>query len=62
MTVKELKEILSKFPDHLTVMVMNSDYDPCLNPIFYTPVKNVSMGVNEGDGLLFIDDYEEEEH
>lgn len=61
MTVKELKERLEQFPDNLTVMVMNSDYGPCLNPVFFAPATNVSRGVNENDNLLFIDDYEEED-
>lgn len=57
-TVKELKEKLNQFPDSLEVVV-----DSYLLPdhIWYVPVKNVSVGVNEFDGLVFIDDYEEDE-
>lgn len=61
MTVKELKGKLDQFPDNLIVMVASSYYDSCLNPIYYAPATNISIGVNEEDGLLFIDDYEEED-
>lgn len=60
MTVKELKERLNQFPDNLIIVVPNSDYDPCLNPIYYTPARKLSIGVNEDDGLLLIDDYMED--
>ena len=59
MTVKELKEKLNQFDDNLIVMI------PCENPdqceyFPFTSAKNVSQGVNEADGCLFIDDYEED--
>lgn len=58
MTVRELIEALASFPDSAQVVI--SSY---LLPdhIWYIPVKNVSIGVNEFDGLVFIDDYEETE-
>lgn len=58
MTVKELKEKLDQFPDNSPV-VISSYFLPA--HIWYVPVKNVSIGVNELDGLVFIDDYEEED-
>lgn len=53
MTVKELKEALNKFDDRLIVLAGNAEG--------YIEVINVSQGVNELDGLLFLDDYVEEE-
>lgn len=61
MTVKELKEKLNQFPDNLVVVVPNSDLHRLPDPIWYVPARNVSRGCNENDGLLFIDDYVEEE-
>lgn len=61
MTVRELKEILKQFPDHLIVMIPNAyvDYEE-LYPEYAIPAKNVYRGVNEEDGCLFIDAYEED--
>jgi hypothetical protein len=56
-TVKELKEKLNQFPDNL-IVVVGSRFLP--DHIWYVPVENVSSGVNEFDGLVFIDDCEED--
>lgn len=52
MTVKELKEKLNEFDDRLLV------YFPVGEG--YNLLLNVYQGVNEADGCLFLDDYEEE--
>ena len=59
-TVKELKEQLAEFPDDLIVVIPSGDWGT-LEGDWYTPAKNISKGVNECDGLLLIDDYEEDE-
>ena len=60
MTVKELKEKLEQFDDSLLVMIPNKYWkEPCQS--FAVPARNVSQGVNELDGCLFIDEYEEDE-
>ena len=56
MTVKELKEKLEKFDDHLIVMIPNEK-----NFVGYVVAHNVSQGVNEFDGAVFIDDYVEDD-
>lgn len=61
MTVKELKEMLNQFPDDLIVMIPNADLHYMAAPIWNVPATNVSRGVNECDGCLFIDAYEEDE-
>ena len=58
MTVRDLKELLSVFPENAQVVVCSSLLP---NHTWYIPVKNISAGVNEFDGLVFIDDYEEED-
>lgn len=58
MTVKELKEKLNRFDDNLHVMIPNNDPE---DNIWYVPATNVSQGVNELDGGLFIDGYVEED-
>lgn len=60
MTIKQLKEELDKFPEDLIVMVPNSDLHRSPRPIWFLPATGVSRGVNEGDGLVFIDNYEED--
>ena len=60
MTVKELKEELRKFDDNLLVMIPRTDPDP-KDWLGFVSVKNISQGVNELDGCLFLDDYTEEE-
>ena len=64
MTVKELKERLNQFPDNFIVMIPNIDYrcpwDTYENEPHDVPAVNVTCGVNEYDGCLFIDSYEED--
>ena len=54
MTVKELKEKLNKFDDNLIVMA-------CTDMGGFFKITNISKGINEFDGCLFIDDYEEQD-
>ena len=56
MTVKEFKEKLNQFDDHLIVMIADN-----MSEWGYFPARNVSQGINEFDGCLFIDDYEEDD-
>lgn len=58
MTVKELKEKLNQFDDNLVVMIPNSDWD--LAKSHAVPATSITRGVNEMDGCVFIDDYEED--
>ena len=58
MTVKELKEKLAQFPDNLIVMIPNSDLRK--TPFWSIPATSVTRRVNEEDGCVFIDSYEEE--
>lgn len=60
MTVKELKEQLNKFPDNCIVCIPNIDWDKVGN-VNYVVAQNVAQGVNELDGIVFIDDYVEDE-
>ena len=60
MTVKELKERLNEFPDNLIVMIPDPSWRPDKHWFPYIPATSVSMGVNETDGCVFIDDYEED--
>ena len=60
MTVKELKEKLSQFPDNCIVCVPNINWDVVGN-VGYVPAQHVSQGINELDGIVFIDDYMEDE-
>ena len=61
MTVKELKEKLEQFPDNYIVMIYNAEnaIDNTIYP--YIPATCVSRGVDELDGCVFIDDYEEQD-
>lgn len=60
MTVKELKEKLNKFPDHLIVMIPNRYWeDPCQK--YDVAAAHLSRGINEFDGCLFISDYVEDD-
>ena len=61
MTVKELIEKLSQFPDDFIVMIPNIDWMPYGNKPQDIPAKHVARGINEADGCVFIDDYEEDE-
>ena len=61
MTVKELIEKLSQFPDDLIVMIPNIDWNPFNKKPQDVPAKHIARGLNEADGCIFIDDYEEDE-
>ena len=55
MTVKELKEKLEQFDDNFIVMIPNKDYyleDPAFPDVV---AKDVYQGVNEADGVIFIE-------
>ncbi len=56
MTVRELKEELNKYNDNLRVFVPTVDGK---TPYYYE-ILNVSQGVNEMDGMLVLDDYEDD--
>lgn len=61
MTIKELKEKLEQFDDNLIVMVPNKDYyleDPAFPDVV---AKHVYQGVNEADGVVFIEGAWEED-
>ena len=60
MTVIELRELLSQFDDDLIVMIPNICWRPKKGVPVDVPAKNVSQGVNEYDGCIFISDYEED--
>lgn len=60
MTVKELREKLFEFSDNLIVMIPNIDWNPYGNEPECVVARNVARGVNEADGCVFIDDYEED--
>lgn len=60
MTVKELKEKLNLFPDNCIVCIPSIDWDS-VGSVNYTVAQNVSQGVNELDGIVFIDDYVEDD-
>lgn len=60
MTVKELKEKLNLFPDSCIVYIPPIDWSSSGN-VNYTVARNVSQGVNELDGIVFIDDYVEDD-
>ena len=55
MTVKELKEKLTQFPEDCVVLI------PSNNAFIYTRAENVTMGFNEMDGCVIIDEYVEED-
>lgn len=61
MTVKELKEKLNQFDDNLIVMIPNMNYYRDFDGWYNVPATHVSQGVNELDGCVFIDDYQEED-
>ena len=50
MTVKELINELSKYPDNFLVLISDAESD-----IGYTVVSDTTRGVNEFDGCVFID-------
>ena len=61
MTVKELKEKLNDFNDNFIVMIPNADWHPYSLMPHNVPVTNVSRGVNEADGCVFLDYYVEDD-
>ena len=61
MTVKELREKLNQFDDNLIVMIPNAGWHPFSIMQPDIPATSVSRGVNEADGCVFIDNYEEDE-
>ena len=58
MTVKELKEKLNQFDDHLIVYIIDEDKLGKIWP--WTTDINLSQGVNEADGCVFLDNYIED--
>ena len=60
MTVKELKEKLSRFPDNCIVCIPTINWDVVGN-VNYVAAQNVAQGINEFDGIVFIDDYVEDD-
>lgn len=62
MTVKELRERLEEFDDNLIVMIPNIDWTPLGDEFADVPARHLVQGVNEFDGCLFIDDYEEDSY
>jgi hypothetical protein len=62
MTVKELKEKLNQFHDNCIVCIPNVDFDPQKKDSFsYIPALNIAQGVNELDGIVFMDSYVEDD-
>ena len=61
MTVRELIEKLERFPENLIVMIPNERLYLDPKAIWCVPAACVSRGINECDGCLFIDDYEEDD-
>ena len=56
MTVKELINELSKYPDNFLVLMSDTESD-----VGYTVVSDITRGVNEFDGGIFIDKSEGDE-
>ena len=61
MTVKELKERLNQFHDNCIVCIPNEDRYRLPGAKDYVVALNVAQGCNEFDGLVFIDDYVEDD-
>lgn len=61
MTVKELKEQLNNFPDHCKVFIPNLRYYAALEGSPYISVTRISRGINELDGMVILDNYEEDD-
>ena len=57
MTVKELINGLSRYPDNFLVLMFDAESD-----IGYTRVSDITRGVNEFDGCVFIDKSEGDEN
>jgi hypothetical protein len=61
MTVRELKDKLNEFDDDLIVLIPNAGWHPYSITPPEIPATGVSRGVNELDGCVIIDDYEEDD-
>ena len=61
MTVRELKERLEQFPENCVVLIPNVSWNPYGRTPSHVPATNVSIGCNEFDGCVFLDEYEEDE-
>lgn len=57
MTVKELINWLSRYPDNFLVLIPDAELD-----IGYTAVLNITRGLNEFDGCIFIEKSEGDEN
>ena len=60
MTVKELKEKLNQFHDNCIVCIPTINWD-MVGHVNYVVAQNVTQGINEFDGIVFIDDYVEDD-
>ena len=60
MTVKELRRKLCEFDDNAIVLIPNSGLYRFSSPIWYVPAFTVTRGINELDGYVFIDSFDEE--
>ena len=60
MTVKELKEKLDQFPENCVVLIPDTRWIPSKNWLPYTRATSITIGINELDGCVIIDDYEED--
>lgn len=61
MTVHELIEKLEQFRRNCVVMIPNPSWNPDGHTPSHVPVASVTIGVNEADGCVFLDDYEEDD-
>ena len=61
MTVRELIEKLEQFPENCVVLVPNENLYRDSPAKWYVVAEHVARGVNEMDGCVIIDDYEEDE-
>ena len=61
MTVRELIEKLEQFPENCVVLIPNCGWHPYSIEPTMIRATGVALGVNEFDGYVIIDDYEEEE-
>lgn len=61
MTVRELKEKLEQFPENCVVLIPNVSWNPDEHTPSHVPVRSVTIGCNELDGCVFLDDYVEDD-
>jgi peptide chain release factor 1 len=60
--IQELKEKLNQFHDSCIVCIPNRDFIPgAKGSLPYSVAQNIAQGVNELDGIVFIDDYVEDD-